>query len=200
MRPWVHGDRMLPSPRTYAFWLALVRIYTGIFWLDHGLGKLRAHPAFGAPDGMMAQFIGGELGKTAPGPYHDFLERIVTPNLAQFAFLVQLGELTAGILLLLGLFSRAGAVVGVVLALNYFAAKGAFASVAGYAGIDILAAALTAISVVLPTGRYVGFDAITARRPAARVAQVAPAPITAPPMSPAPAPPTVVSSGSEISP
>jgi uncharacterized membrane protein YphA (DoxX/SURF4 family) len=160
---------MLPSNRTYAFWLALARIYTGFFWLEHGLGKLRAQPPFGSPNGMMAQFLSEQLARTS-GPYHDFLAAVVVPNLPTFAYAVELGELVAGALLIAGLFTRFGAFVGVVLALNYWAARGGFHGFAASSGLEMCAAVLTVLSLVLPTGRVLGLDALGSRRePAPRV-------------------------------
>jgi uncharacterized membrane protein YphA (DoxX/SURF4 family) len=154
---------MLPSSRTYASWLALARIYTGFFWLEHGLGKLRAQPPFGAPNGAMAQFLTEQTAKTA-GPYHDFLVTVVAPNLPIFAYAVEFGELLAGALLLAGLFTRFGALLGVVLALNYWAARGAFHGFAAASGFEVCAAVLTALSLVLPTGRFFGLDGFGGRR------------------------------------
>ncbi len=165
---------MLPSSRSYGFWLALVRIYTGIFWLEHGLGKLHTKPAFGAPGGPMATFLSEQAGQTT-GFYHVFLTGTVLPNLPTFAYAVELGEMVAGALLLVGLFTRVGALIGVVLALNYWLAKGGVEHLiatssgvhgfAGFSGLEMCAVVLTAISLVLPTGRVLGIDAFGQRRP-----------------------------------
>ena len=179
---------MLPSPRTYGFWLALVRIYTGFFWLDHGVGKLRAQPPFGAPGGQMAQFIAAQTAH-AHGAYAQFLTTVVQPNLSSFAYAVMLGEMTAGALLIAGLFTRFGALIGVVLAVNYWLAKGGFDAVsaastgvhglAASAGFEMCAAVLTAISLVLPTGRVFGIDGLWPKRPPVR--RAAPRPVQAGP-------------------
>jgi uncharacterized membrane protein YphA (DoxX/SURF4 family) len=178
---------MLPSSRTYAFWLALLRIYVGAFWLEHGLGKLLGHPAFGAPDGFLPQYLSQQIPKVA-GPYHDFLVNVVQPNVQTFGFLVEFGELAVGALLVLGLFTRVGGFVGVVLALNYFASKGQLTGLSSYAGLDILTAAVTAINVVLPTGSFLGLDAFGARRRRPVAAPVrapsGPPPIIVPPSPP----------------
>ncbi|MBV9646887.1 MAG: DoxX family membrane protein [Candidatus Eremiobacteraeota bacterium] len=154
---------MLPSSRTYAFWLALFRIYLGLFWLEHGLGKILARPAFGAPDGPMAQFLNTMLPHTK-GPYHDFLVGYVMPNLPQFGFAVEFGELVTGTLLLLGFLTPLGALIGIVLALNYWLSKGALVGFSAYAGLDVMTAAATALCLVLPVGRFLGIDALFARR------------------------------------
>ncbi len=130
---------MLPSSRTYGFWLALVRIYTGFFWLEHGLGKLHAR-AFGAPGGQLSQFLALHV-RDSTGPYHEFLTGFVVPNAALVGYAVMLGEMTAGALLLAGLFTRVGALLGVFLAVNYWLARGGFnALAASSAGVHGLGA------------------------------------------------------------
>ena len=180
---------MLPPSRTYATWLAVVRIFTGFFWLEHGLGKLHAKPPFGAPGGAMAQFLAANAGNST-GFYHDFLTTVVVPNLPMFGYLVMLGEMVAGALLLAGLFTRLGALVGVFLALNYWLAKGGFhalaatsAGVHGLAassGLEMCALVLTAISLVLPTGRVLGLDALWPSRPRTVRRPVSPSTSTVP--------------------
>jgi uncharacterized membrane protein YphA (DoxX/SURF4 family) len=149
---------MLPPPRTYAVWLAVLRIYTGIFWLSHGVPKL-LNPRFFGAKGMMAGMI-GETTATGHGPYHDFLVNVVLPHAGVFSHLVAWGETLAGVSLLLGLFTRAGGIVGVFLPLNYFMMKGSYADITSIGGVDIAAAALSGIHAVLPTGLVAGLDSV----------------------------------------
>ena len=161
--------KALPSPRTYAFWLAVLRLYAGAFWLMHGIPKFTQSDAFMPPSGMMGQFLNGALQNTT-GAYHDFLANTVVPNIGIFAELVRLGEVIAGALLLLGFFTRFGGLIGVVLSLNYLAAKGGMNHTTAWSGLDAAALALSAINVLLPTGRFFGVDALLARSRAARAA------------------------------
>src|SRR5579875_2198160 len=108
---------ILPSARTYGGWLAIVRMLTGVIWLIHGVPKFTNSAAFMPPNGMMALYV--QRGLSVAGPYRDFLASAVQPNLALFAELVRLGEVAAGILLFLGLFTRLGGLIGVILPLNY---------------------------------------------------------------------------------
>lgn len=173
----------LPSSKTYAFWLALLRIFTGAAWIIHGVGKFTQSAMYMPPGGFVVSFVAKAVGGST-GPYHDFLLNVVQPNIGIFAELVRLGEVLTGCALLLGLFTRFGGFVGVLLTLNYMAAKGAFASVESIAGMDAAMLALSAINLVLPTGRMLGLDALMARgsRRPERVV-VAPAPVyTAPPV------------------
>jgi uncharacterized membrane protein YphA (DoxX/SURF4 family) len=101
----------------------------------------------------------------------------VAPNAAVFAELVRFGELLVGISLVLGLFSRAGGFFGIVLPLCYMTARGAPVTVNGWGSLDAALALLSAISLVLPTGRIAGIDGLRAsraRRKPTIVAEVVP--------------------------
>ena len=165
---------ILPSSRTYAFWLALVRIVTGIIWLAHGVSKFTNASAFMPPSGAMSGFLQKAL-TTSTGGYHTFLMTTVVPNINLFAELVRLGEVLVGVSLILGAATRLGGLVGVVLAANYIAAKGGIFTSATLQGLDFAMLVLSAINLLLPTGRAIGVDAafLRNRRPPA------PAPVRA---------------------
>jgi thiosulfate dehydrogenase (quinone) large subunit len=157
---------ILPSSRTYAFWLALVRIVTGAIWVAHGVSKFTNAAAFMPPNGVMAGFLQKAL-TTSTGGYHNFLMSTVIPNINLFAELVRLGEVLVGASLILGAATRLGGLVGVVLTLNYMLAKGDVLTSATLQGLDVAMLVLSAINLVLPTGRSLGVDAlfIRSRRP-----------------------------------
>ncbi|HEV2878378.1 MAG TPA: DoxX family membrane protein [Candidatus Eremiobacteraceae bacterium] len=147
---------MLPAPQKYATWLAVIRIYTGIFWLTHGVPKL-LNPGF-AGNGM-ADMV-REASATTTGPYHDFIVHVVLPNATLFGHLVAWGETLTGVSLLLGLLTQVGGVVGFLLPLNYFLMKGSYAHVTTLGGLDAAAMALSFINIVLPTGLTLGLDSM----------------------------------------
>ncbi len=153
----------LPSSRAYGGWLALVRVLTGLIWLIHGIPKFTNSAAFMPPSGFIVSYIQEGIGKTA-GPYHDFLVGVVQPNIGIFAELVRLGEVCVGISLVLGLFTRLGGFFGIVLPLDYMAARGALTTFTDWSTVDACMALLSAISLVLPTGRVAGLDAFFTRR------------------------------------
>ncbi|HXW76140.1 MAG TPA: DoxX family membrane protein [Candidatus Eremiobacteraceae bacterium] len=154
---------MLPASSRYAAVLAALRIYTGIAWLDHGIGKLTSNFAGALPNMLQGMSNG------TSGVYHDFIVNTVIPNSSTFALLVSWGETLAGASLLLGLFTRLGGIAGAFLPLNYWAAKGAFAHLDGYFGMDLAYVVLSLVSVALPTGLVLGIDGLIAarKRPAA---------------------------------
>jgi uncharacterized membrane protein YphA (DoxX/SURF4 family) len=151
-------QRMLPIPQTYARWLGVLRIYTGFFWLLHGVPKL-LNPQFGGPSGMMAQML-RQTSANGSGPYVTFIQHVVLPNAGLFSHLVAWGETLTGVSLLLGLFTRVGGFFGIFLPLNYFLSKGSYAHLSDYAGLDAAAMALSFVSFVLPTGLVYGLDGL----------------------------------------
>lgn len=152
----------LYSDRAYAFWLALLRIYLGVFWIAHALPKFTT-AFFMPPDGVFAKMVAGGAGN-ATGAYHDLLLNVVTPNVLLFANAVRFGELFVGALLLLGLFSRLGALGGMFLLANYMLMQGEMTSLQGWTSLDGLAFAACALNFIVPTGRMIGFDALFTRR------------------------------------
>jgi uncharacterized membrane protein YphA (DoxX/SURF4 family) len=150
---------VLPSSRYYANWLAVIRIFTGIFWLVHGVPKFLNGDRFLPPSGFIVDMVNHSLqGNT--GFYHAFLAGVVQPNIMLFAQLTRAGEVLVGISLLLGLFTRLGGAGGIFLALNYMGAQGEFASINTLGSLDIAALVLSAISLIFPTGRVFGLDAV----------------------------------------
>jgi len=167
------------------FVFAILRIYTGIFWLVHGIPKFLNSDAFMPPQGFMAQMVLKGT-QTTTGSYHDFLVSFVTPNIALFAEFVRLGEVLVGFSLLFGLLTRVGGLGGIFLALNYIAAKGAFGSWETFGTLDAAAIALSALHVVLPTGRTLGVDGLFGHRPrVVREPAVTPEFVDEPPLAPA---------------
>ncbi len=164
----------LPSNTVYASWLALFRLYAGAFWLLHGIPKFTQSQDFMPPTGFMPDFVNNAIAHTS-GWYHGFLLDTVLPNVSLFAELVRLGEVVTGALLVLGAFTRLGGLIGVLLALNYITAKGGLAHASMWSGLDAAALVLSALNVVLPTGRILGIDALLARSRAARKPEAVPA-------------------------
>lgn len=152
----------LPSSSTYAFWLGLFRIYAGAFWLMHGIPKFLHSDEFMPPNGMMMQFLNTQVSHTG-GVYQGFLVHVVMPNAYFFAELVRLGEVVTGCLLLFGFYTRLGGLIGVLLSLNYLSAKGGLAHLSVWSGLDSAAFVLSALNVVLPTGRVLGIDGLLSR-------------------------------------
>jgi uncharacterized membrane protein YphA (DoxX/SURF4 family) len=179
--------KSLPSSSTYAWWLALARIVTGAMWISHALPKFTKSAGFMPPNGFIVTYIANGL-SSSTGAYHAFLLNVVQPNIGLFAELVRLGELLTGFALLFGFLTRLGGLTGMVLTLNYLAARGAFASSGVLQTPDFDLCVLSAINLVLPTGRVLGVDALLGRRaryvPETVRAEFVPEPPPSPPPEP----------------
>ncbi|HEY1655813.1 MAG TPA: TQO small subunit DoxD [Candidatus Tumulicola sp.] len=152
----------LPSAARYAAWLGLIRILTGVVWLAHGIPKFTHSAAFMPPGGIIAGYVSRGVALTT-GPYHNFLTGVVQPNLPLFAELVRLGEVLVGISLVLGALTRVGGLFGIVLAADYIAARGHVLSSATLQSPDFSLLLLSAIALLLPTGRFFGIDGLFGR-------------------------------------
>ncbi len=97
--------------------IVLLRVYTGIFFLKHGWGKVM-NPEF---SDRMAGFLGAQ--EATFGFYRPIAEFAVA-NKGLFAFLVSYGELALGICLILGLATRYAAFAGAFMLANFWFAKG----------------------------------------------------------------------------
>ncbi|HJT59207.1 MAG TPA: DoxX family protein, partial [Ktedonobacteraceae bacterium] len=126
------------------FWL-IVRVYVGYQWLTAGLEKLTGHdftigasfghvassPAwvFSAHDGLgLSFFVKGAIAQ-ASGPYAPvqgwyawFLQNVVLPHTAIFAYVVTFGEVLVGVGLILGVLTGIAAFFGVFMNLNFMLA------------------------------------------------------------------------------
>jgi uncharacterized membrane protein YphA (DoxX/SURF4 family) len=147
----------LPSSSTYAVWLAFVRVLTGVMWLAHGISKFTRSAEFMPPNGLITTYVTRGL-QNSTGFYHVFLVNVVQPNLSLFAELVRLGEVLVGVSLVLGALTRVGGLFGVLLTLNYIAAHGHILSTTTLQSLNFGLLVLSAISLVLPTGRVLGID------------------------------------------
>ena len=93
--------------------LAGLRILLGVLWLANLSWKLP--PDFGKDDaeGLLYNFRLAEE-HAVIGPLQDLTREVIIPHFTLFGWLVFLAELSAGVLLLLGLWTRVGALIGLV--------------------------------------------------------------------------------------
>ncbi len=100
-----------PLPKT----IAVVRVATSLFFLLFGEYKV-AGPGFA--HGGFQTYLQGYIGESAVSFYRPVLSGLILPHAVFFGYLVGVIELLVGISLLLGLWVRAGCVVGIVFLLN----------------------------------------------------------------------------------
>ncbi len=104
--------------------LAVGRIAVGAYWLWEQHWKLP--PEFGIHDarGLMFSFQ-SSIDHPTLGIYRTFLQDVVVPNFFLFGWLLFMGETTIGLSLTLGLFTRAGGMLGTLQSINLLVAQGA---------------------------------------------------------------------------
>jgi len=101
--------------------LVILRLHLGAILLITDAGKLFRERPFSAE---LVDFINTILKRPGWSWYQQFLRATVFPHADTFALLVMIAELIAGICLLTGTFTRAGAAIAMFLFLNYMLAKG----------------------------------------------------------------------------
>jgi len=99
--------------------ITLLRVYTGVFFLYFGFGKIKRG---NFADGMEG-FLNMQLENTF-GFFRPFVESVVLPNKGLFAFLVAWGELAIGVALIVGLATRWASVAGAIMVASFWFAKG----------------------------------------------------------------------------
>ncbi len=109
--------------------VAVARVAVGIMWIQQTLWKL-PWDNFGCPADLalstslrdrtsgLCDWTGLEVAYPFFKPFASFVESIVAPNIELFGWLTFFIEATIGILLILGLFSRLGGLLGTVQAVN----------------------------------------------------------------------------------
>ena len=152
----------MPAPRSPVYLMrlfAVLRIYLGVILLVTVLGKLTRDAPFATE---MLGFLGGVVRRGAQPWYIAFIQQVVVPHAALFSYLIMTGELFAAISLLTGTLTRAGALVAMLLFLNYMLAKARM-----FWSPDSEDAAVFFIALVVllsGAGRVWGVDSILAKR------------------------------------
>lgn len=140
--------------------LVILRVHLGVILLITDAGKmLRGNAPFSAE---MLSFLQGYVMRNASAPYQHFLQQLVIPHATLFSYLVMVGELAAGLSLLLGLGTRAGATIAMFLFLNYMLAKGRLFWSPDSEDAAVFLSAL--VCLLGAAGRVWGIDAYLARR------------------------------------
>ncbi len=146
-------DRLESRPHVAVrHWPILVlRVYTGIFFAWSGFGKIsRGNFA----DGMEG-FLNAQL-ENSFAFYRPFIEAVVLPNKSMFAAAVAWGELAVGLTMIVGLATRYAAVVGAVLVLNFWFAKGL--PVLAGTNHDVVWFVIFVVLGMVPAGKIAGLD------------------------------------------
>ncbi len=97
--------------------LLIIRLYLGYEWFIHGLEKVRggAFDATGFLNNIIANPVKGPDGTALYPIYNSFIETIALPNVGIINILIPWGEVLVGLGLLLGLFTTAAVVSGLLM-------------------------------------------------------------------------------------
>ncbi len=140
--------------RTYLWYIALLRIYCGYYFLQQGFRKFQR-------DFPRGDWIGRQIGDVPNLElypwYKTFLLNYVVPHHELFGYLIVCGEILVGTCLLLGLFTRLGALVGLYMVMNYYFGHGMVRGGAVVAQEQIFVVSLAIVLLSNP-GRALGLD------------------------------------------
>jgi NADH dehydrogenase len=142
--------------RTYLWYFSVLRIYIGYYFLIQGWRKYQRN--FPKGDWIHRQ-IGDIASLDIPTWYKELLLAYVAPHQELFGYLVTVGELAVGTCLLVGLFTRLSALVGLFMVINYYLGPGTARGGSMLAQQQTFIIAL-AIFVLANPGRTLGIDGL----------------------------------------
>jgi hypothetical protein len=128
--------------------LALVRIFVGYLWFQQLFWKLP--PTFGGLHTFVVREVGGAF---IPG-YGTLVQNVLLPNFGLLGTFTFAAEFLISISLMFGLFSRAGAILATIMALQLYVGLSNTEWYWTYGMLVLLAVVL----LPLPTGRRLGVD------------------------------------------
>jgi hypothetical protein len=153
-----------PSQRSVLhLWNWLARFFIGALWWQQSLWKIP--PTYtDNPDGSGGlRYWMGEMAKWAStGLQRHFVKDVVLPHFYFFAPQVYFSEVLIAFTLILGLFSRLGAFVGTLMAINLW--LGLYRSPAEWPWAYFFLIVIQIMFLVQRPGRSLGLDAILLRR------------------------------------
>ena len=131
--------------------IVLLRVYTGVFFAYHAIGKLRQDDFASGMAGFLSSTLDASFSF-----YRPFLESVILPNKELFAALLAWGALAIGLALILGLATRYAAFVGAFMVLNFWLAKGS--GIFDGTNHDIVWFVILIVLGFIPAGKIAGLD------------------------------------------
>ena len=142
------------TPHNVGIWV--LRMLMGAMWWQQTLWKIP--PNFAGLQYWMQQ----EADHAAIALQGTLVREVVLPNIAVFGPLVYLVELAIGVSLLLGLLSRAGALLGLLMGLNLW--LGLYSADNEWPWTYMFLVMIQAWFIIAPPGRVLGTDALLRHR------------------------------------
>jgi uncharacterized membrane protein YphA (DoxX/SURF4 family) len=96
--------------------LTVIRVLLGIFWLAQQTWK--PPPTFGCPNGGFCFWLDQEIQHPLIPLFADFLRAVIRPNVIAFGWFTLLVEISIGLALIFGVFTRLGALVATLWSVN----------------------------------------------------------------------------------
>jgi thiosulfate dehydrogenase [quinone] large subunit len=143
-----------------------VRVLIGAVWLNGGIEKL-LNPDF--PRQFADSLAAGGFVSQAPPFFQGFMRGTVVPNAELFAQLMRAGELTLGIVLILGLLTNLAAVGSAVLSVMILLSQGGVGLGTGlgtpeFLTMNVLIALLSVVVLFSAAAKVFSVDSRLARR------------------------------------
>lgn len=115
---------LLRENKIVAGLLTVIRLFLGYSWFTSGFGKLTGggFDASGFLTNAVTNPVMGPDGNAVYGWYTSFIEGFALPNVGIFNVLVPLGETLVGVGLILGCFTSAAALFGVIMNFSFLLA------------------------------------------------------------------------------
>jgi len=140
--------------------MALLRVFLGVKFLQHGIAKW-GWLGTGDLKHQLNLWMQGDA-PAAYITYAPFLSKYILPHATVYSYLVVLGEIVVGALLVLGLTSRLAALVALFMSANYLLATWNLGF--EWQAVNEAFIALEAAILITGAGRTGGIDTALARR------------------------------------
>jgi uncharacterized membrane protein YphA (DoxX/SURF4 family) len=140
--------------------MALLRMFLGAKFLQHGIAKW-GWMGTGALKQQLVQWTTGDA-PAAYVTYIPFLNKYILPHVNVYSYCIVIGELLIGALLVLGLTSRAAALIALFMSANY--ALATWNAGFEWQAVNEAFMALELAVIITGAGRTAGIDAALARK------------------------------------
>ncbi|MGH7188966.1 MAG: DoxX family membrane protein [Acetobacteraceae bacterium] len=144
-----------------AIGILLLRVLTGTMWWEQSLWKIPPHY------GGLIYWMKQEVAHAAVPLQSTLIRVIVIPHISVFGPLVYTLEALVGVSLIIGLFTRLGAIVGILMALNLW--LGLYSAPGEWPWTYFFLITIMGLFCIDPPGRVLGWDAVRRRASGGRL-------------------------------
>ncbi|MDE8346760.1 MAG: DoxX family membrane protein [Acidocella sp.] len=139
-----------------AIGILILRFFTGTMWWQQSLWKIPPQ------EGGLIYWMGQEVAHAAI-PFQSFLiKTVVLPHILIFGPLVYAVEVAIGVSMMLGLFTRLGALLGIAMGVNLW--LGLYSAPGEWPWTYFFLIIIMCLFWLTPPGRVLGFDALKAEQ------------------------------------